>query len=99
MTTNDYETKLAAAVYEWRRLQDRKEHPAGKFDNGGRFYSSEKFDCCSSIRPPSRAFPYSEMTHCRGYVHIAHKHEVDVKDLRRECRACSVMRKEEIDSE
>jgi hypothetical protein len=87
----EYEQKLAAAVYEWRKLQDRKIHPPGKFDNGGRFYSSEHFDCCSSIRSPSRAYPYSEMVHCRSYVHIAAKYGVDVKDLRKECRACSVM--------
>jgi hypothetical protein len=45
----------------------RLRHPDGSFDDGGRFYPSEKEvrDCCADIRAPSRTFPFSLMKHCR----------------------------------
>ena len=59
----------ARAMYE--RRQARDEHPSGKFDNGGRWYPSdeEECGCCGSVRSPSRAWPYSYMTHCRSLHH------------------------------
>jgi hypothetical protein len=92
MKMENYEQKLAAAVYEWRNLQDRKINPAGHFDKQGRFYLAEKFSCCAGIRTPSAAYPYSQMTHGRSMGHVAEKYGVDAKDMRRECRACSMMR-------
>ncbi len=91
-----YEQKIAAALYEWKRLQDRRQHPDGTFDSAGRWYPSdaEKCECCAKIRSPSRAYPYSYMTHCRSVEHVANKFGVAVKDLRRETRACSLARAE-----
>ena len=69
-------TKLAKSIFAaastYIRLRDRLEHPAGEFDNAGRFYLVDVCDCCSSIRSPSRAYPYSHMVHARSVVHVAH---------------------------
>ncbi len=76
------------AAQEYIKRQDRTAHPAGKFDNVGRWYPSdgEKCNCCKSVRSPSRAWPYSYMVHCRTAEHVAHIYNVDVKDVRREAR-------------
>ena len=62
---------IFAAASTYLRLRDRLEHPAGKFDSAGRFYLIKPCDCCSSIRYPSRAYPYSHMIHGRSVVHVA----------------------------
>jgi len=56
----------------YKRRKNRDEHPDGTFDNKGRWYPSdaEKCECCKRIRPPSRRWPYSLMTHCRTKKHI-----------------------------
>ena len=61
---------LIAAVYEARRR--RLLHPEGEFDKGGRWYPSEREDCgvSSSIRSPSRRWPYSYMVACRTKKHV-----------------------------
>ena len=61
----------AANLYLARR--DRRAHPAGSSDPY-RWYPSddESQDCCGCIREPSRAYPWSLMTHCRTVKHIAH---------------------------
>jgi len=53
-------------------LAERHVNPPGKFDNAGRWYPSENFtaSCCSHLRGPSRAHPYSYMTHCRTKKHL-----------------------------
>jgi len=81
-------TKIQEAVTEYLQLKDRKIHPPGEFDNGGRFYlaESEKCDCCRGIRSPSRAYPYSEMKHARTLKHVAQKFGVDEKDCRKALR-------------
>ena len=96
METRNNEKNLTAALYEWKRLQDRRQHPDGFFDKQGRWYPSEyeRCECCDKIRSPSRAFPYSYNRHCRSVEHVANKFGVDVKALRRETRACSLVRKE-----
>jgi len=78
--------ETAARVYISRR--DSVSHPAGKFDNAGRWYpaDAERCECCNAVRSPSRAFPYSYMTHCRTIAHVANLYGVDVKDLRREVK-------------
>lgn len=80
--------KLTAAVEEYIARQERRQHPAGKFDKAGRWYPSETEvqDCCRAIRSPSRAYPYSYMTHCRTAEHVAHLYEVDPGELRRAIR-------------
>jgi hypothetical protein len=59
---------------------------ARSFDEGGRFYPSEKEarDCCANIRAPSRAFPFSLMKHCRTAKHIAKLYGVTEKAVRAE---------------
>ena len=65
------------AALEYNALKNRKVNPAGEFDNGGRFHLGRKCDCCRSIRTPSRAYPYSEMTHGRSSVRVANIHGVE----------------------
>jgi hypothetical protein len=81
-------TTLETAAREFIARRDRTAHPAGKFDNAGRWYPSEaeECDCCNAVRSPSRSYPYSYMTHCRTMAHVAHLFSVDVKDLRREVK-------------
>jgi len=75
--------KVLDAVKEYIALRDRKSHPDGTFDSGGRFYLTEKHECCRGIRTPSRAFPYSEMTHGRTLKHVAMCHGVNESECRK----------------
>lgn len=79
---------LAAAVACFHARQTRQQHPDGKFDGAGRWYpsASEEQECCSRIRSPSRAYPYSYMVHCRTADHIAHIYGVSATDIRRAAR-------------
>lgn len=52
----------------YMELKERMIHPAGKFDNGGRWYAEN--DSLISVRTPSRAFPYSEMVACRSKKYV-----------------------------
>ena len=83
-TTNTLEQ--AARTFIARR--DRTAHPAGKFDGARRWYPSEAetCDCCSSVRSPSRAHPFSYMVHCRTLKHVANLYGVNESDLRKEVR-------------
>lgn len=59
------------SVYEARR--DRWVHPEGTFDGAGRWYPSDTEDAdgfTSSIRSPSRAWPYSYMVAARTKKHV-----------------------------
>jgi hypothetical protein len=78
--------KEAAALYLSRK--DRAKHPIGKFDRAGRWdpADSERCSCCDGIRIPSRAYPYSLMTHCRSLQHICHLLDVDPTDVRKELK-------------
>jgi hypothetical protein len=74
-----------AAHAEWNALQARTRHPAGSFDNHGRWYpaSTEHRDCCGVIRAPSRAYPYSYLVHCRSWDHVVNKHQAEfIAELR-----------------
>ena len=88
MTTETTTTVLEQAARTFIDRRDRTAHPQGKFDNAGRWYPSESETCacCSSVRGPSRAYPYSYMTHCRTMAHVASLYGVSVADLRREVR-------------
>ena len=63
MNTNE----IINTVYQ--DLKDRKIHPSGKWDNGGRFYA--KHADLISVRSPSRAYPLSEMAACRTKKYVA----------------------------
>lgn len=80
---------LAAAVAEFIARQTRSSHPAGNFDNAGRWYpiAGEHCECCDSIRTPSRAWPNTLNKHCRSAAHVANLYGVDVTELRRAVRA------------
>ena len=81
-------TRIDVAKQVYLDRQARKIHPAGHCDKGGRWYPSpeEEQPCCRGIRPPSRAFPWSLMTHCRAMAHVASLYNVDLGKLRRVCR-------------
>lgn len=66
-------------------LRDRILNPQGYFDNGGRWYpdTEEQASCCSSVRSPSRTFPYSYLNHCRTMKHIAEKNNIEVSEIRK----------------
>ena len=63
---------LTAKVYTSRK--DRAVHPEGKFDGAGRWYPSDCEDAGgdgTSVRSPSRAWPYSYLIRCRTRQHCA----------------------------
>jgi hypothetical protein len=86
MTTNH---DLGDAVSAYIARQAREEHPAGKFDGGGRWWpaAEEERACCARVRTPSRTWPYSLLVHCRTIGHVAALYGVDVAELRRAVRA------------
>lgn len=73
--------KVVKAVEEYEKLQSREIHPNGEFDKAGRWYpsESESQDCCSEIRSPSRAYPYSYMVHCRTLAHVCSRVGADIE--------------------
>ena len=80
---------VVAAAACWRRRRNRQEHPDGTFDRAKRWYPSdtERQDCCNRVRGPSRAWPYSYMTHCRSVDHVAALFDLPVSVVRRATRA------------
>ena len=80
--------QLDKAAREYLARQKRESHPEGSFDNAQRFRPSqqERQDCCNDIRPPSRAYPFSYMKHCRSAEHVANLFNVDVTKLRHRAR-------------
>ena len=53
----------------------RGSRPRGTFDQASRWYpdDDERAKCCSSIYPPSRAYPYTLLKHCFSGKHTAAK--------------------------
>lgn len=86
--TKDFSGQVMKAAQEYIDRKNRKTHPAGYFDDGGRWYphDREECDCCAYIRTPSRAYPYSLMTHCRSSEHVASLFKVDELELKRAAR-------------
>ncbi len=80
------ELQKAARLYLDR--QARRDHPAGYFTNGEKWYPAddERCWCCKFIREPSRKWPWSLNKHCRSIEHIAALSNVDATDLRRAVR-------------
>ena len=76
--------KITDAARIYLNRKNRLSHPDGDFDNAQRWYpsKSEHRDCCDEIRSPSRAYPYSYMTHCRSLEHVAALCGKDPKKLR-----------------
>jgi len=76
--------KLRDAFAEYLRRRDSSSDPLGGFDNEGRWYpcEAEFRECCRTIRPPSRKWPYSLLSHCRSLRHVAHLYGVDESELR-----------------
>ena len=82
---SNIEKEIKAAI-EYLLRRDRIDHPDGQTQKGNKWYPSdtERKTCCNSIRSPSRAYPWSLMTHCRTLPHIANLYDCDldkVKDL------------------
>lgn len=75
----------SAGVFFYLR-KERALNPEGTFDRGGRFYLSETCPCCSSVREPSRAYPFSHMTHGRSAIHCASLFGADPKDAKNAAR-------------
>jgi len=83
-TAAEYE---AAARYI--RRKNRRERPEGHFDRARRFWLSEDLPCCR-VRTPSRAHPFSELSHGRTMIHIANLEGANVKAARRLARLLEV---------
>lgn len=100
MKKKEYPEVVIQAAYEYIRRRERRAHPDGSFDRGGRWYpgEGEEQPCCDRIRRPSRAWPYTLMTHCRSLPHIAALYNVDPKDVRRAVKdgAWEVLRAQEV---
>jgi len=79
--------KIQAAAQHYVDLKHRRRHPVGKFDRGGRWYPAQEHTCCESIRGPSRAYPYSLLTHCRSAAHVAAEHGVEKAALLKAAKA------------
>jgi len=82
MTARRLTVKLRTAAERYIALQARAIHPEGNTDSGGRWYPVRQLPCCSDIRTPSRAYPWSYMTHCRTAAHVAADLDVDPDRLR-----------------
>jgi len=79
------------AVAEFVGLSNRATHPDGDFDKAGRWYPHHKCACCSHIRAPSRAYPYSLLVHCRTAEHVYRSFNLSctLEQFRRACRAAN----------
>ncbi|SFQ13767.1 hypothetical protein [Tranquillimonas alkanivorans] len=51
--------------------KNRLSNPPGEFDKAGRFDAAERTEAVKSVRAPSRAYPYPEMTAARTANHCA----------------------------
>lgn len=76
------------AAEEFRARRDRRAHPDGRPDTGGRWYpaAGERCGCCEGLRAPSRAYPWSLAHHCRTAAHVGELYGVPAADVRRLAR-------------
>ena len=77
--------RLTAALEEFFSRQDRRSHPEGWRDAGGRWWPSDA-ECtalCATVRRPSAAWPWSIMLHCRTTTHLAELFDVDADVLKK----------------
>ena len=96
-TSIDQAVQITAAATEYLGRRDRTSHPEGHTDGGGRWYPSEAEDIhgtiTSTIRGPSRAWPWSYAHACRTAAHVAELYGVEVSAVRREARRIDAGRK------
>lgn len=78
--------KALKAAVEHVKRQCRDSHPEGTFDKQDRFYIDEGCSCCSSIRSPSRAHPFSQMIHGRTIDHCSVLFGVDAEEAKNALR-------------
>lgn len=85
----DFSPAELEAGSEYLSRKERRSHPKGDFDNAQRWFpkTEEICECCSYIRSPSRAYPFSYMLHCRTAQHVANLFGVDVKRARKAAKA------------
>jgi len=97
----DYKTRVDQAAREYIARRDRRKHPLGHFDGGGRWYPSEDEtrSCCATIRAPSRRWPYSLMLHCRTIRHVAALYGVEASDVRRAAKRLDPIIRQEREAE
>ncbi|TAH43647.1 MAG: hypothetical protein EYC69_02215 [Bacteroidetes bacterium] len=97
MSTVEIQTgNMSAAIDCYYKRLERSEHPTGRFDKAGRWFpeDEEKCDCCFGLRAPSRAYPYSLMTHCRSINHIATLFSVDNSKMKSHIRSYNKLKKD-----
>lgn len=72
------------AALEYLKRKARVSHPDGYFDKAKRWYPSDDEDCgiTSTIRAPSRGWPYSYLLAARSLVHVATLFEQDATMVR-----------------
>ena len=63
---------------EFYLLQKKLKHPAGWFDDGGRWYPTIETSSLDKIRKPSRNHPISYQSHCRTAKYLSVAHKVDI---------------------
>lgn len=83
------EDRVSEAAIEYLKRKLRATHPPGKFEKS-KWHPEAYFTCCSSIRAPSRAHPWSLMTHCRTATHIANEFGVEEKAIKDRVRLKSL---------
>ena len=83
----EHDDRVLAAAEEYVNRRLRIKHPDGKSD-GKRWYPSdaETQECCSGIRSPSAAHPWSYMLHCRTLGHVARLFGVEEAEVRKVAR-------------
>lgn len=76
------------AATRYLRRKARRERPTGTWDRAGRFTLDEP--TASSVRPPSRAHPLSELRQALSIKHCAGLENADEKATRRLVKLLSI---------
>jgi len=67
-----------AALARYDRRQARIEYPAGRRDNGGRWYAADRdADVLADVREPSRSWPLSQLKACGSLAHCERYEDAD----------------------
>lgn len=83
-TTSSTGSQYIAAATEYIARKQGRSRPAGKCDNGSRWYPTDSEDAgvTATIRSPSRAWPWSYYKACFSLAHIASIFGVDAASLK-----------------
>lgn len=75
---------VSEAAILYLKRKNKRNYPEGRLDNGGRWYphDSERQDCCSNVRQPSRTWPWPLLKHCCSLEHVCNLYKVDKKEVR-----------------